>query len=183
VRKKVLEVGHEVLCFREVKFLLKCSIYNEFIKMHIRIIAPGKMDKEFKVIFDEYLKRCKNNIEIKEFVVKENDKNSRIKIESEIILNYIKNFNNVFVVLMDIGGSLVSSEDLVNIIENQKNNSTKNLIFVIGGSYGVGENVKNVANLKISFGRNTWPHNLMKVMLMEQIFRFETIIDGRDYHH
>ena len=151
--------------------------------MRIKIIAPGKMDKTFKVLFDEYFKRCKNDIELKEFVVKENNQNQRIKAESEIILSYIKNLNGNFIVLMDIGGALVSSSDIVNLIENQKNNSIKNLIFIIGGSYGVDENVKKIVNFKMSFGRNTWPHNFMKVMLMEQIFRFETIIDGRDYHH
>jgi 23S rRNA (pseudouridine1915-N3)-methyltransferase len=65
----------------------------------------------------------------------------------------------------------------------QQNNSVKHLIFIIGGAFGVNDSIKNTVNLKISFGKNTWPHNLMKIMLIEQVFRVETIIDSRGYHH
>lgn len=151
--------------------------------MDITIICPGKMEKEFKIIFDEYQKRCKNKIFLREFIIKEEDKMRRIEMESKYILDYILKLNYKFVVLLDIQGKLFSSEDLAQFFIQQQNNSNKNLIFVIGGAFGVNNLVKNTSNLKISFGKNTWPHNLMKIMLIEQIFRSETIIEGRGYHH
>ena len=94
-------------------------------------------------------------------------------------MNIVKNYKNPFIALMDIGGKLFSSEDLSNFFVKQMNDGSKAIIFIIGGSYGVNPEVKDRANIKISFGKNTWPHNLMKVMLMEQIFRAETIIENR----
>jgi 23S rRNA (pseudouridine1915-N3)-methyltransferase len=151
--------------------------------VNITVICPGKMDSQFKPLFDEYKKRCKNDINLKEFVIKENDSKRRIEAESHYILNQLQNFNSKFVILLDIEGRLTSSNDLAELIVKSQNDSVKNLVFIIGGAFGVNEEIKKLVNLKISFGKNTWPHNLMKVMLMEQIFRAETIIDGRDYHH
>jgi 23S rRNA pseudoU1915 N3-methylase RlmH len=68
------------------------------------------MEKEFKIIFDEYRKRCKNKISLREFVIKEDNAFKRIETESKYILDFISKFNYKFVVLLDIQGKLFSSE-------------------------------------------------------------------------
>lgn len=149
----------------------------------IVLICPGKMDSNFRKIFDEYHKRCTNKVILKEFAIKEELPRKRIEAESSHIINQIESFKSRFVVLLNINGKLVTSEEFTQIIIDSKDNSIKNLIFIIGGSYGVNQNVKNLSNIQISFGRNTWPHNLTKIMVIEQIFRAQTIEDGREYHH
>jgi 23S rRNA (pseudouridine1915-N3)-methyltransferase len=151
--------------------------------MLITIITPGKMNKNFRVIFDEYLKRCKTKINLVEFSISEAISERRIDSESDIILKHLLKLDSKIICLMSIDGELISSNDLAQKLQFYKNSSVKNLIFIIGGAYGINKSVKNIANTELSFGRNTWPHDLMKVMLMEQIFRAESILDGKNYHH
>jgi 23S rRNA (pseudouridine1915-N3)-methyltransferase len=152
--------------------------------MDLIIISTGQLEKYQKLWFIEYEKRCKFNISLIEIIVKERLKEKRIEKESEKIFKYLENYKSKYIVLMDIEGILLSSEEIAKVFSDLKeDNSIKNLIFIIGGSYGVDLSIKKLANLKLSFGKNTWPHNLMKVMLMEQIFRAQSIIENRDYHH
>ncbi|MCA9347481.1 23S rRNA (pseudouridine(1915)-N(3))-methyltransferase RlmH [Candidatus Saccharibacteria bacterium] len=62
-------------------------------------------------------------------------------------------------------------------------NQSKNIVFVIGGAYGVDEHIKSRANLNISFGRAVFPHQLVRVMLLEQLYRAHSILAGSGYHH
>ncbi len=149
--------------------------------MDITIISTGNLENYQRIWFDEYKKRCKWKVSLIEIVIKNDTK--RIDDESEKILQYLENYKSNYIVLMEINGKILSTEELCKVFIDNQNNRTKNLIFIIGGAYGVNEKIKNIANLKLSFGRNTWPHNLMKVMLMEQIFRVESIIDNKKYHH
>ena len=152
--------------------------------MDVTIISTGQLEKYQKLWFDEYKKRCKFGINLIEIAVKEKIKEKRIDKESEKILQSLQIYKSKYIILMEINGALLSSEEISKVFLDLKQNSQiKNLIFIIGGSYGVNFNVKELANLKLSFGKNTWPHNLMKVMLIEQIFRTQSIIDNQDYHH
>lgn len=153
------------------------------LSMEIIIISTGNLESYQRLWFEEYRKRCSADINLIEIVIKEKIESKRIEKESEKIIQYIENYKSRYIILMEIGGKILSSDDLKDIILEHRNFRTKNLIFIIGGSYGVNDDVKNLANFKLSFGRNTWPHNLMKVMLMEQIFRAESIIDNKNYHH
>ena len=141
------------------------------------------MNLQFKAIFDEYYKRCRNKIFLKEFVIKESNDAKRIELESDYISKQIKPLIGRFVVLLEIEGRLISSEDLANLFTKSQNEGVKNLVFIVGGSFGVNCEVKKISNLQMSFGKNTWPHNLMKIMLMEQIFRVENMLSGGAYHH
>ena len=84
---------------------------------------------------------------------------------------------------MAIDGKNFQSEEFASFILKQNDNSVRNLIFIIGGSYGVSPEIMLLADHKISFGPNTWPHNMAKIMLTEQIYRAQTIINRTNYHH
>lgn len=142
--------------------------------MKINIIAVGKLQKEFKALFDIYAKKIKfyanlNIIEIKEF----NDKNIEIqkRKETELIINAIPKSSKVL--LCSLQGDNFSSTDF------SKKFDEDNLTFVIGGSHGVDEN--QFIN-KINFSKMTFPHQMFRVMLVEQIFRALSIKNGMKYH-
>lgn len=86
-----------------------------------------------------------------------------------------------YVVLCELTGTMLSSEKLAEKIEQIKQNSS-NITFVIGGSYGVSEEVKQSADYALCFSPMTFPHQLMRVMLLEQIYRAETITHHITYH-
>lgn len=155
--------------------------------MHISLITCGLMDANYKTIFNEYKKRItKYSLSLKEINIKLNLTHAmRIEKESSEIMNSIMQIKEktkfLEIILLDIYGINHSSEELSNIIYNEII-SSKNIIFIIGGSNGVSDEVKKNSNKKISFGKNTWPHNLVKIMLIEQIFRAESIFFGGPYH-
>lgn len=148
----------------------------------INIICVGNLKEKFsKDEQSEYLKRlsafCKLNvIEIKEQNQLENPA-LILEKEGEEILKKLKGYT----ILCDINSKQLSSEKLAEKI-NSLTMETSTINFVIGGSYGVSEKVKAMANEKISFSQMTFPHNLFRIMLLEQVYRAFTIINGKSYH-
>ncbi|MGN1201053.1 MAG: 23S rRNA (pseudouridine(1915)-N(3))-methyltransferase RlmH [Candidatus Caccovivens sp.] len=150
--------------------------------MTINIICVGNLKEKFsRDEQDEYIKRlsafCKINIvELKEQNQLENI-NLIVEKEGEDIVKRLKGYS----ILCDIKGSEISSEKFAQKIQNlMQENSTLN--FVIGGSYGVSQKVTALANERISFSPMTFPHNLFRIMLLEQIYRAFTILNGKSYH-
>lgn len=152
----------------------------------INIVAVGKVkEKYFLDGINEYKKRLSrfcdfNIIEIEE----ENFKNptpSEIEIikekEAQKILANLKGKT----VVMAIEGKKFSSEKLAQTIKEYQNYSSA-ITFIIGGSYGLSDKVKNVADIKLSFSDMTFPHTLFRLMLTEQIYRAFTILEGITYH-
>lgn len=84
--------------------------------------------------------------------------------------------------LLDERGRNPSSEDLANRIANLRDGGRKHLVFAIGGPDGHDATARNAADLVISFGAQTWPHQLVRVMLAEQLYRVATILSGHPYH-
>ena len=87
-----------------------------------------------------------------------------------------------FVVVLAIEGKTLSSEEFSKQLEQASINGSSTLTFVIGGSLGLSKEVKKRANLSVSFGRLTLPHQLMRLVLIEQIYRAFTIQQGSPYH-
>lgn len=85
-------------------------------------------------------------------------------------------------ILCDIGGDMVRSEDLAQLLDSAFLSGKSCVRFIIGGSCGVDERIRNAADKRISFGRVTYPHQLMRVILLEQIYRAFTITAGLPYH-
>jgi 23S rRNA (pseudouridine1915-N3)-methyltransferase len=87
-----------------------------------------------------------------------------------------------YVILLDETGELITSADLASHIERAQN-SSRTITCIIGGAYGVSEELKNRADLKVAFGRVVFPHQLMRVLVLEQLYRSHSILAGSKYHH
>lgn len=148
----------------------------------IRLICVGKVtSKEMNSLIDEYSKRIKpfhkfEIVEIKE--AKKGDIKSNIKQETDDILNALKGDIKI---LFDVNGKPIKSEWLAETFA-EANNSSKSIDFVICGSDGMDNDQKNIFNHKISFGHVTFPHQLFRVLAVEQIYRGLTINNNIKYH-
>lgn len=100
--------------------------------------------------------------------------------EGEEILKRIK--DNMHVITLEIGGKSLSSEELAAKIETLSIDGVSNIAFVIGGSLGLSEAVSKRASLKLSFSKMTFPHQMMRVILLEQVYRSFKIIRNESYH-
>lgn len=149
----------------------------------IKIICVGKMkEKYFSLAIEEYYKRISKytNIEIIEVADEGiNDKKVVLKKEADKIIKNID--NKSYIILLDIGGKSYSSMEFANKIDSILLHHS-NITFIIGGSYGIHENIKNMANLCISFSEMTFPHQLFRVLLLEQIYRAFKILNNESYH-
>ena len=147
----------------------------------MKIICVGKVKEKFFVdAINEYSKRISKytKLEILE-ISDESNESIAMKKEGEKILSKIK--DNDYVVTLEIEGNSLTSLEFAKKIDNNFN-SNKNLTFVIGGSYGLDEAVKSRSNYKLSFSNLTFPHQLFRVILLEQIYRAYKIKYNENYH-
>ena len=147
----------------------------------MKIICVGKVKEKFFVdAINEYSKRISKytKLEIIE-IPDESNESIAMKKEGEKILSKIK--DNDYVVTLEIEGNSLTSLEFAKKIDNNFN-SNKNLTFVIGGSYGLDESVKSRSDYKLSFSKFTFPHQLFRVMLFEQIYRAYKINNNENYH-
>ena len=105
----------------------------------------------------------------------------RRKAEGEIILQFLHRSD--VLVALDERGKQITAEDLAHFLQQKNNESTKSIIFLIGGAYGLDENVIKRANLIWSLSTLVFPHQLVRLILTEQIYRACTIIKNEKYHH
>jgi 23S rRNA (pseudouridine1915-N3)-methyltransferase len=103
------------------------------------------------------------------------------KKEGETILNFLQ--KDDYLVLLDERGKLINSEEVANLIAQRANESVKKLVFLIGGAYGVSDEVMKRANYKWSLSPLVFPHQLVRLILAEQVYRACTIIKNENYHH
>jgi len=146
----------------------------------VEIIAVGKIkEKFFTDAVKEYEKRlgryCKFKItELPDF----SDGTNSITKEGDLILPKIKGL----CVPLCIEGEQMSSEQLAKFITNKSTMGVSHITFIIGGSCGLDDRVKAKADFKLSFSKMTFPHQLMRVILAEQIYRAFKIINNENYH-
>lgn len=152
--------------------------------MDIKLIVVGKIkEKYLDDAVSEYVKRIKpfcnlNIIEIKELNYMESKRNL-----SEEGKNILKNIsNNDFVITLEIEGKMLSSVELANYIGNHYTYNNKTLTFIIGSSDGICDEVKQRSDYKLSFSKMTFPHQLMRVIFLEQLYRGLSIINNQKYH-
>ncbi len=150
--------------------------------INIRIVCVGNLKEKYWIDASrEYEKRLQKFCKLNVIELTEQNKyqeiNKILEIEGKEILTNLsdKNF------LLDINGEQFSSEQLAKQITNLSQ-CYSTLTFVIGGSYGVSEEVKNKLKNKISFGKITLPHNIARIVLLEQIYRAFMINSGGKYH-
>ena len=158
--------------------------------LKISIICVGKLkEKYWQMAITEYLKRLSRyaNVEIIEVAdekAPENMSDAQEQIvkdkEGERILKNIK--DDMYVISLAIAGQRYSSEGFADFINNQMINSVSSIAFIIGGSLGISQNVMKRADISISFSKMTFPHQMMRVILLEQIYRGFRIIKNEPYH-
>lgn len=157
--------------------------------MKITVICLGKLkEKYLSAACDEYRKRLSRYCSL-DFVelepVKLPDKPSKSEIdlaldkEADLILKKIPQNSEVYTLCIE--GKQLSSESLAEKVSALKNMG-KSLAFVIGSSYGLSQKIKSLSQLKLSFSQMTFPHQLFRVMLLEQIYRSFKIDEGSEYH-
>jgi len=150
--------------------------------MKIHLFAIGKMKSgPAMTLCQDYLKRMKTPVIIREFEVKKNLSGDELKrAESKLFLDEMPTDRTV--IALDERGKNLSSHEIVNKIESFQMVGTKNLVFLIGGANGHDESIRAQANLLLSFGKATWPHMMVRTMVLEQIYRAYSILDGHPYH-
>lgn len=151
--------------------------------MKINIVCVGKIkEKYFTDAILEYKKRLSKFAELTVIEVPEetNEQNIEKKCEKESKLLLEK--CDGIIIAMDQNGKLVSSPDIASFIQKQMVSGQSVFSFVIGGSNGLSEEIKKRANAVFSFGKITFPHQLFRVVLAEQIYRAISINNGLPYH-
>ena len=157
--------------------------------MKVTLICVGKVKEKFyRDAIKEYEKRLGayiklNTIEISDEKVKvENDSEIALAMEKEgnNILSKIK--DNQYVITLEILGKNLSSEEFASKIDNLMLTGKSDVALVIGGSYGLSDSVKKRSDFTLSFSRMTFPHQMMRVVLLEQVYRAYCIITGASYH-
>ena len=158
--------------------------------MNITIIAVGKIKEKYLTTgIDEYKKRlskyCKLNIiQIPDEKAPENlSKVEEEKIkekEGKGIIKHIK--EDMYVIALNIKEDMITSEGLADKLNDLALSGKSNIAFIIGGSLGISDKVLQIANYKLSFSPMTFPHQLMRMILLEQIYRGFRIIRGEPYH-
>lgn len=157
--------------------------------MKLTVLCVGKIKESFfRDAVEEYKKRISrfatlDIIEIKDEKIPENPSKKQcdlvLKKEGDEIISKLP--KNAYTIAMCIEGKQFSSVDLSDTIDKIKN-TNDHIVFIIGGSLGLSDEVKSIAHQKISFGKITLPHQLMRVVLSEQIYRAFKISANESYH-
>ena len=157
--------------------------------MKIKLITVGKIKEDYlKAAINEYLKRLSRYTKIEEIEI--NDEKAPENLSSKEIelikdkegKKILKKLNKEYVIALDIKGKQFDSIKLAYKLRDIFSYESANITFIIGGSLGLSKQVLNKANLKLSFSKLTFPHQLMKVILLEQIYRSFRIINNEPYH-
>ena len=148
------------------------------MKYIISAIGKAKTQQE-DLITLKYLKRIKN-IEIKQYEIKLNNKQKKIEEEGLKLISSTP--SNGRLVLLDEQGENLTSPELAKMVLDWRNDNIAYINFAIGGAFGNGDQIKRRADKIIALGKLTWPHQMVKMMIAEQIYRIETIIQGHPYH-
>lgn len=149
------------------------------MKINIITIGSFKSNDSYKELFDEYKKRIKCEINLIELKAKQqNSIEEQKKFEADLLLK-ARNKNNKLIVL-DERGKIISTIDFQNLINRFKIDGDIDII--IGGSDGLTEEVRNQADFVMSFGKMVFPHLMVRVMIIEQLYRVYTLNNGHPYH-
>ena len=146
----------------------------------IKVICVGKLKENYlKEAVNEYLKRINKYTKIELIELNDVNNGNILKKEKEEIINYINDKD--FIITLEIAGIQMDSISFAKKLDNIFNYNS-NITFIIGGSYGLDDEIKAKSNLKLSFSQMTFPHQLFRVILLEQIYRSFKINNNEEYH-
>lgn len=159
--------------------------------LHINIICVGKLKEQYlKDALNEYSKRLSKYCSLKIIEIpdekvpetlNENIINKIKNIESDNILSHIK--SDSYTIALDLKGKQFSSEEFSSKIENIALNQNSTINFIIGGTLGLSDKLLKQSSELISFSKMTFPHQLIRIFLLEQLFRAFKILSNEKYHH
>ncbi len=154
--------------------------------VNINLICVGRIkEKYIEEGMAEYIKRMKSYAIFKIVELKEegNDKEREraMEIEASEIKKVLEK-NKGLNVLLDIKGKQYTTEEFVEVIESKTVHGVSTINFIIGGSYGVIEEIRAMSEIKLSFSKFTFPHQLMRLIFLEQLYRWFSIINNSKYH-
>ena len=154
--------------------------------MNINIVCIGKIKDKYIIDgITEFSKRLSAFVNLNFYELKEYNKEENIQIyiekESADILKQLEKLNS-FNILLDLNGKEYTSEAISKYIEDLKIKGSSSISFIIGGSNGINDEVRKKADMKLKFSYFTFPHQLMRLILMEQIYRWFSISNNIKYH-
>ncbi len=149
--------------------------------MKIDIISLGKFKNTppLKEVFDYYKKRIDLKVNLFELKTYNFEKKKKLTFEKNEVKKYLK--QNDCLIVLDKSGKMLSSEKFANFLNKKMINQTRRICFLIGSEIGLDEFFKKSGNV-FSFGNQTWPHLIIRIMLIEQIYRSLEILKGSPYH-
>lgn len=169
---------------------LEIKLYK-FFSMKITILQIGKTKQRFfQETEAEYLKRLQPFVQVKIVTLAEevlqngSVEAGREKVkfaEAQKILKHIP--QDSFVIALDEKGKSLASIQFAEFIQQKQNFGPPHLIFIIGGPYGLAQEILKRADLKLSFSAFTFTHEMIRILLLEQIYRAFTILKGKTYHY
>lgn len=149
----------------------------------IKILTVGQIkEKYLKDAIEEYKKRISKYTNIQIIEVKDEglvEEQKAIKLEEEKLTKYISDKD--YIITLEIEGKQYTSPEFAKKID-QILIENSNLVFIIGGSYGLSNEIKNKSKMHLSFSQMTFPHQLFRVLLLEQIYRAYKINNNESYH-
>ena len=149
----------------------------------ISVVAVGKIkEKSLQNLIDEYLKRISGytRINVIEVADEPNDRSDVLQIEGQRILKQLR--DDAYVILLDLQGREVDSASFSKLIQDINTYRSSHIAFVIGGSLGVSEEVRKRADYRLKISEMTFPHNLARLIILEQIYRAYKIANNETYH-
>lgn len=156
--------------------------------MKIKLLVIGKTDSgELQKLMDVYLKRLKHYVKFELQVLPDikNTKNlsvsEQMEKEAQLIMKHAESAESFY--LLDENGLEYSSVDFAKLLQKQMNRGIREWVLVIGGPYGFSDVIKQKANGKISLSKMTFSHQMVRLFIVEQIYRACTILRNEPYHH
>ncbi len=154
-------------------------------KINIELIVLGVLkEKSLRQLNDEYSKRIGKYAKIKIKELKDEPTNQNINqvLEKEAVKLKKAIDPNSYLIILDIDKKQLTSEEFAQKLSDIAIYENSKITFVIGGSYGIHDEIKEMANLRLSFSKMTFPHQLFRIMLLEQIYRGLSINNNAPYH-
>ncbi len=149
----------------------------------IKIICIGKIkEKYFVDAINEYKKRISKYAKLEIIELQDYDNSNKelvLEKEKELILNNLNTKD--YIITLEIEGNSLNSMEFADKIDKTLQINS-NITFIIGGSYGLSNSIKKLSNYKLSFSKMTFPHQLFRVLLLEQIYRVYRILNNESYH-
>ena len=155
--------------------------------LKITVLSPSSLLSESSIesLINEYLKRIDYKIEFKNPKIKinKNDSDDLVKQkQGYAIIDFLDKQSNAAVIALDEHGKNMNSVDFAHIIEQRQIEGISHIIFIIGGAFGLSTDALGRCHIKLSFGKMVWPHKLVGLMVIEQIYRAQQILKGHPYH-